>query len=176
MTTDPRAPQRTCYRTVDSPVGVLTLAGDGVVLTHVLFADQTHPPAGREQWVAEPKAFAAAVEQLGEYFAGERYDFDVPLRLEGTDFQTQVWAALLDIPYGCTESYGALATRLGRPGASRAVGLANGRNPAAVIVPCHRVIGATGALTGYGGGIERKRALLDLERDHRTPRLAGLGR
>ena len=97
--------------------------------------------------------------------------FDVHLRLEGTEFQRKVWAGLLEIPYGETISYGELATRIGQPTASRAVGLANGRNPVAIIVPCHRVIGATGSLTGYGGGLDRKRTLLDLERPRREPHL-----
>ncbi len=111
------------------------------------------------------------VDQLDEYFAGERTEFDVTLRLEGTEFQRRVWAGLLEIPYGETISYGELATRIGQPTASRAVGLANGRNPVGIIVPCHRVIGSTGALTGYGGGLDRKRALLDLERSRRQPQL-----
>jgi len=171
--TDTRARTHIRYRTVGSPVGVLTLAGEGDVLTHLLMRDQAHPPEGRAEWVAAPNAFAEAVRQLEEYFAGDRCDFDLRLRLEGTEFQKQVWRALVEIPCGEIESYGELAARIGRPGASRAVGLANGRNPIAIIVPCHRVIGSTGALTGYGGGIERKRLLLDLERGYRTPRLAG---
>ena len=107
------------------------------------------------------------VEQLEAYFAGSRQTFDVPLALAGTDFQRRVWEGLLEIPYGHTMSYGELARRVGRPGASRAVGLANGRNPVAIIVPCHRVIGANGTLTGYGGGLDRKVWLLDHERSRR---------
>ena len=106
-----------------------------------------------------------ALGQLAEYFAGSRQDFDLPLRPQGTAFQQTVWQALLDIPYGTTESYGELARRIGQPTASRAVGLANGRNPISIVIPCHRVVGANGSLTGYGGGIERKRTLLDLEQD-----------
>ena len=105
-----------------------------------------------------------AVRQLGEYFAGERRDFDLPLDPVGTPFQLTVWAALRDIPYAETINYGQLAGRVGNPHASRAVGLANGRNPISIVVPCHRVIGANGSLTGYGGGLDRKRTLLELER------------
>jgi methylated-DNA-[protein]-cysteine S-methyltransferase len=106
----------------------------------------------------------AAVRQLREYFAGERRDFDLPLEPAGTPFQLTVWDALRGIPYAETINYGQLAVRVGNPTASRAVGLANGRNPISIVVPCHRVIGANGSLTGYGGGLDRKRTLLDLER------------
>ena len=105
-----------------------------------------------------------AVEQLEAYFAGERREFDLELEPVGTNFQRRVWEALLTIPYGETRSYGQIAEQIGSPGASRAVGLANGHNPIGIIVPCHRVIGANGSLTGYGGGLDRKRALLELER------------
>jgi methylated-DNA-[protein]-cysteine S-methyltransferase len=149
--------------TVESPIGELTLASDGEALTGLYMTDQRHrpelPAAGGDDAV-----LAAAREQLTEYFAGERRAFDLPLRPAGTPFQRAVWDALRDIPYGETAGYGELARRLGRPGAARAVGRANGRNPIAVVVPCHRVIGAAGALTGYGGGLERKRYLLELER------------
>jgi methylated-DNA-[protein]-cysteine S-methyltransferase len=154
----------TVYRTVDSPVGPLTLAGHDDVLTNLRMEDQTHPPSGREGWVLDEHAFPKVVDQLEAYFAGELTEFDVAFRLEGTPFQRQVWAALLEIPYGETWSYGAVARRIGRPMASRAVGMANGRNPIGIIVPCHRVIGSTGRLTGYGGGLDRKQVLLDLER------------
>jgi methylated-DNA-[protein]-cysteine S-methyltransferase len=113
--------------------------------------------------VRDDGAFPQAVEQLEAYFAGELTAFDLALRLDGTDFERRVWDQLLAIPYGETLSYGEVARRLGQPTASRAVGLANGRNPIGIIVPCHRVIGADGTLTGYGGGLPRKRALLDLE-------------
>ena len=106
----------------------------------------------------------AAARQLSEYFAGDRTDFDLDLAPSGTDFQRKVWTALSQIPYGTTESYGQLALRIGQPTASRAVGLANGRNPIAIVVPCHRVIGSSGTLTGYAGGLERKRWLLEHER------------
>ncbi len=152
----------TRYRTIDSPIGPLTIAGDDV-LTNVRMHRQAYPPRGEHDWRPDATAFSDVAAQLGAYLAGELVDFDVALRLDGTPFQRRVWSALLDIPYGSTVSYGELAARLGQPNASRAVGLANGRNPIAIIVPCHRVIGSTGALTGYGGGLDRKRALLDLE-------------
>jgi methylated-DNA-[protein]-cysteine S-methyltransferase len=154
----------TTYRTVSSPVGPLTLAGHDDVLTHLRMEDQAHPPSGREGWVLDEHAFPKVVDQLEAYFAGELTEFDVAVRLEGTAFQQRVWSVLLEIPYGETWSYGRVAKHIGRPTASRAVGMANGRNPVAIIVPCHRVIGSTGTLTGYGGGLDRKRTLLDLER------------
>lgn len=154
----------TFYRTIPSPVGPLTLAGHDDVLTNLRMDDQAHPPTGRDTWLPDDDAFPKVVDQLEAYFARELTDFDVPMELEGTPFQRQVWAALCDIPYGETISYGELARRIGKPNASRAVGLANGRNPIGIIVPCHRVIGANGTLTGYGGGLGRKRALLELER------------
>lgn len=150
------------FRLVDSPLGPLTLAGAGGRLMQLRMADQTHEP-DRSDWQHDRAAFPDVVEQLTAYFAGELTEFDVDLALSGTDFQRRVWTALLTIPYGHTRSYGQIAEQIGSPGGSRAVGLANGRNPVSIIVPCHRVIGSAGALTGYGGGIERKRALLDLE-------------
>lgn len=155
---------KTYYRTIPSPVGPLTLAGHDDVLTHLRMDDQTHPPGGRDAWLPDDDAFPKVVDQLEAYFARELTGFDVPMELAGTPFQRQVWAALCDIPYGETISYGELARRIGKPNASRAVGLANGRNPIGIIVPCHRVIGANGTLTGYGGGLGRKQALLELER------------
>ncbi|WP_313673383.1 methylated-DNA--[protein]-cysteine S-methyltransferase [Mycolicibacterium sp.] len=152
----------TC-RTVDSPVGPLTLAGDGPTLMHLRMAGQRHEP-DRSGWETDDHAFPGVVEQLNDYFAGELTDFDVDLHLAGTDFQRRVWAALRTIPYGQTRSYGEIAAQIGSPGASRAVGLANGRNPIGIIVPCHRVIGSTGGLTGYGGGLDRKRDLLAIEK------------
>ena len=151
------------FTTAPSPVGELTLVGDGESLTGLYMTEHRHrpplPPGARR----DPTGFDDARRQLGEYFAGERTRFDLPLRMEGTDFQREVWQALLEIGYGETESYGELAQRIGRPDAVRAVGLANGRNPISIVVPCHRVIGASGSLTGYGGGLERKRFLLELE-------------
>lgn len=150
------------FRTMDSPVGMLTLAGrDGRVM-HLRMTDQTYEPS-RDGWIPDERAFPEAVEQLEAYFAGELSEFDLELELVGTDFQRRVWAALLTIPYGETRSYGEIARQIGAPGASRAVGLANGHNPISIIVPCHRVIGANGSLTGFGGGLPRKRALLALE-------------
>jgi methylated-DNA-[protein]-cysteine S-methyltransferase len=149
-------------RTIDTPIGPVTLAGDDR-LRHLVLAGQTHEPDDRG-WRQDPTAFRDVVEQLDAYFAGDLQDFDVDVELHGTDFQRAVWRGLQDIPYGETWTYGQLATHIGRPTAVRAVGLANGRNPIAVIVPCHRVIGADGSMTGYGGGIDRKVALLRLER------------
>mgnify|MGYP000868743544 FL=1 len=159
------------YRTIDSPVGLLTLAGVGSTLMHLRMVDQTHEP-DRSGWEpADDDAFPEAVEQLSGYFAGELTEFDLDLRLAGTEFQRRVWAALRTIPYGETRSYGQIAEQIGSPGASRAVGLANGRNPIGIIVPCHRVIGSTGGMTGYGGGIDRKRALLALEKRRKPANL-----
>ena len=151
------------YTTAGSPIGELLLAGDGDVLHGLWMQDGQRPVVPHRDWRRDDGAFAEPRRQLAEYFAGERTVFDLELALHGTEFQRAVWSALLDIRYGETESYGALARRIGRPRAVRAVGLANGSNPIAVIVPCHRVIGANGTLTGYGGGIGRKRLLLALE-------------
>jgi len=161
-------------RTIDTPVGVVTLAGtvtaDGTeVVAHLVMDGQAHAP-DTVGWVEDPTAFAGVVSQLDAYFAGELQEFDVELDLVGTDFQRAVWQGLRDIPYGTTWTYGQLAAHIGRPSAVRAVGLANGRNPVAIVVPCHRVIGADGSMTGYGGGIERKQALLGLEQRGSTCR------
>jgi len=154
--------------TMESPVGTLTLTAVDGRLTRLHMDGQRHAPATSAEWERDDAGLAGIVEQLEAYFAGSREDFDVPLDLQGTDFQRSVWAGLLEIPYGETMSYGELARRVGRPGASRAVGLANGRNPVAIIVPCHRVIGADGTMTGYGGGLDRKVWLLDHERSRRV--------
>lgn len=151
------------YRTIDSPIGLLTLAGRDRVLTNLRMVDQTYEPS-RADWSPDSEAFAPAVEELNAYFAGELTDFAIELELLGTEFQRRVWRALLTIPYGEIRSYGEIAEQIGAPGAARAVGLANGHNPIAIIVPCHRVIGASGSLTGYGGGLDRKRTLLELEK------------
>jgi methylated-DNA-[protein]-cysteine S-methyltransferase len=151
------------YRTISSPIGLLTLAGHDSALTNLRMVDQTYEPS-RADWSADPGAFNDAVDQLAAYFAGELTDFDIELDLRGTEFQQRVWKALLTIPYGETRSYGEIAEQIGAPGAARAVGLANGHNPIAIVVPCHRVIGASGSLTGYGGGLDRKRTLLELEK------------
>jgi methylated-DNA-[protein]-cysteine S-methyltransferase len=146
---------------VDSPVGPLRLSGDGHGLSGLSFAGGRGTSGGSTS--REDHAFPHAREQLEQYFRGERREFDLALLLSGSPFELRVWAALRKIPFGETTSYGELAASLGDRSAARAVGLANGRNPIAVIVPCHRVIGADGSLTGFGGGLERKRFLLDLE-------------
>jgi methylated-DNA-[protein]-cysteine S-methyltransferase len=158
------------YRTIESPIGLLTLAGHGSALTNLRMVDQTYEPS-RTDWSADPGAFNDAVDQLGAYFAGELTDFDLELDLRGTEFQQRVWTALLTIPYGDTRSYGEIAEQIGAPGAARAVGLANGHNPIAIVVPCHRVIGARGSLTGFGGGLDRKRSLLELEQKRASANL-----
>ena len=159
------------YRTIDSPIGPLALAGHGRVLTNLRMLNQTHEP-NRTDWVRDDSAFPDVVEQLDAYFTGERTDFDLELGLVGSEFQRRVWQALLTIPYGETRSYGQIAEQIGATGSARAVGLANGRNPIAIVVPCHRVIGASGSLTGYGGGLDRKRSLLELERRQRSATLS----
>ncbi|MGA2455377.1 MAG: methylated-DNA--[protein]-cysteine S-methyltransferase [Solirubrobacteraceae bacterium] len=151
------------YTTIDSPIGELLLLGDECALHGLYMQDGLKPMRVVEGWQRDASPFAAVAAQLHEYFDGQRVAFDVPVQLHGTPFERRVWHALRDIPYGETASYGEVARRIGRPTAARAVGLANGRNPIAVIVPCHRVIGADGTLTGYGGGLERKRLLLELE-------------
>ncbi|MFJ8198396.1 methylated-DNA--[protein]-cysteine S-methyltransferase [Streptomyces sp. NPDC096152] len=153
------------HTVIDSPYGPLTLVADDGVLSGLYMAGQRHRPA--EETFGERARLAAldaAEEQLEAYFAGRLTEFTLELRLDGTPFQRRVWEQLRSIPYGLTRTYGDLAEALGNPGASRAVGLANGRNPIGVIVPCHRVVGADGSLTGYGGGLDRKRRLLDFER------------
>lgn len=157
-------------RSVGSPVGPLTLAGRDGQLMHLRMVDQTYEPS-RDGWEVDDSAFPDAVEQLAEYFAGERTVFDLELHMVGTAFQRRVWAALQSIPYGETCTYGDIAREIGSPGAFRAVGLANGHNPIGIVVPCHRVIGANGSLTGYGGGLDRKRALLELEKSRQAPSL-----
>ncbi len=152
-------------RWMESPIGWLRLLAEGGALVG-LFMEE-HPPAPASAATAgegEPVLDAAA-RQLDAWFAGERRSFDLPLRPEGTPFQIAVWKALREIPYGETRSYRGIAAGLGQPKAARAVGAANGRNPIAIVVPCHRVIGASGALTGYAGGVERKRWLLEHERE-----------
>lgn len=169
------------YDLLESPVGTLFVGGSAAGLRRVEFVDGPRDedrlavrltqdaglPARRDAAAA-----ACAVAQLREYFAGARSEFDLPLAPRGTAFQRQVWEALRPIPHGTTTSYGAIAGSIGRPTASRAVGAANGRNPIAIVVPCHRVVGSTGALTGYGGGIDRKRWLLWHEAAQRQSRVA----
>jgi methylated-DNA-[protein]-cysteine S-methyltransferase len=145
----------------ESPIGRLLLTSDGTALTG-LYMEPSRKAQCTDGWIEDVSVapLSATVRQLTEYFEGTRREFDLPLRLQGTVFQTRVWRELTEIPYGQTWSYGQLAQRIDKPSASRAVGLANGRNPISILVPCHRVIGADGSLTGYGGGIERKRWLL----------------
>jgi methylated-DNA-[protein]-cysteine S-methyltransferase len=151
------------YTIVDSPIGNLLLVGDGEALHRLDMRQGRRPVAIDPRWERRDEAFAETREQLTEYFDGRRREFDLTLAMAGSAFELRVWRELCEIPYGETVSYGQVARALGAPDAARAVGLANGRNPIAVIVPCHRVIGADGSLTGYGGGLERKRLLLDLE-------------
>lgn len=153
-------PARPTWMTVlDSPVGSLLLTSDGTALTRLLF----DPSRARPDWRVDAGPFAEVARQLDQFFARARTTFDLPLRPEGTAFQVRVWSALREIPYGQTRTYGQIAGAVGNPAAVRAVGLANNRNPISIIVPCHRVIGANGALTGYAGGLANKRLLLDLE-------------
>lgn len=154
----------TCYQWMESPVGRLLLAADESGLRELWFAEGRTPPRIGESWKNDAVLLREPLRQLRAFFAGERQQFDLQLNPQGTRFQLRVWKALQEIPFGQTISYGALARRLGHPTASRAVGLANGSNPIAIIIPCHRVIGSNGKLTGYGGGLENKRWLLDFER------------
>ncbi|MBS0261428.1 MAG: methylated-DNA--[protein]-cysteine S-methyltransferase [Planctomycetes bacterium] len=151
------------YHRIDSPIGALLLVSNGTALTGLYMLDHAGGPTPGAEWRADAGAFTTVCAQLAAYFAGELRRFDLPLAPAGTPFQQTVWRALGDIPYGTTLSYGELARRIGQPQASRAVGRANGQNPISIIVPCHRVIGANGTLTGYGGGIARKRWLLEHE-------------
>ena len=167
------------YTTMPSSVGTLTLAARDRGLAAIYFEWRRHGPLPAEEaaWLPDPddgtarsRILAAAREQLAAYFAGRLTTFDLPLAAAGTPFQQTVWAELRKIPYGTVTSYGELARRLGNPHASRAVGAANGRNPISIVVPCHRVVGANGALTGFGGGIERKSWLLDHEKSRTVGR------
>ena len=152
------------YRHVDSPIGPLLIAADEAGLRVLAFATDAGPATPDDDWhEGDHPLLDRAERQLAEYFAGERRQFDLPLSPHGTDFQRAVWRELERIPYGETISYAELARRISRPQAMRAVGAANGRNPIAIIVPCHRVIGADGSLTGFGGGLPRKQFLLTLE-------------
>ncbi|MBT2508980.1 methylated-DNA--[protein]-cysteine S-methyltransferase [Streptomyces sp. ISL-98] len=153
------------HTVIDSPYGPLTLVATDGKLSGLYMTGQRHRPPEESfgDRDAAPAIFGETVRQLDAYFAGELTEFDLELSLAGTPFQRSVWAMLQQIPYGETWSYGELAERLGNPAASRAVGLANGKNPVGIVVPCHRVIGAAGSLTGYGGGLDRKRRLLAFE-------------
>lgn len=153
---------RMCFVVVPSPIGALTLTGDEAGLQGIFFAD-ARAEALRASCVEDDRPLEAAVCQLEEYFAGRRTAFALSFSARGTAFQRRVWRALSDIPFGSTCSYAEIARRVGAPSAARAVGAANGKNPLPIVVPCHRVIGADGSLTGFGGGMERKRWLLDFE-------------
>jgi methylated-DNA-[protein]-cysteine S-methyltransferase len=150
----------TLYTTIDSPLGALLVARDAEGLTTLLLPTGRHKAEPQADWARDDGAFDDARAQLTEYFAGARTSFGLPLHLIGSAFQRRVWAALLEIPCGETASYGEIAARIGAVGAARAVGLANGQNPVSIIVPCHRVIGSNGSLTGYGGGLPAKQWLL----------------
>jgi len=168
MTTTQTATAGRTHVIVDSPIGPLTVVAEDGAITALYMDAQRHAPGAEAFGLpgdAGDEPFATATAQLAAYFAGQLTEFDLPLAPAGTEFQRRVWDGLRAIPYGQTVSYGELARRVGSPAASRAVGLANGRNPIAIVVPCHRVIGSDGSLTGYGGGLDRKRFLLALERD-----------
>ena len=164
--------------TFDSPVGPLLLISDGVSLTGLHTDNDKHRPALRPDWIPDPSAppFQKTITQLQAYFSGTLTVFDLPLAAEGTEFQKKVWRELCNIPFGATISYGELARRIGRPSASRAVGHCNARNPISIIVPCHRVVGSDKSLTGYAGGLERKRALLVHEARETAPQTAALAK
>lgn len=172
VTIDPRS--QIYYAHVDSPVGPLLLIGavsDSVfALVGLSMQEQTHAPEVGVGWVHDDSVFTEVVSQLEQYFAGERTEFDLTIGIDhqGTEFQGDVWRALTEIPYGQTASYAEVAASVGRPRATRAVGSANGRNPLAIVIPCHRVVAAGGGLGGYGGGLDRKTLLLDLEASHQT--------
>jgi methylated-DNA-[protein]-cysteine S-methyltransferase len=154
------------YAYLESPIGPLLIAGDGTSIRHISFPKNGKAVKPQPGWVESARgAVGQGIRQLQEYFTGRRVDFDLPLTPEGTAFQLSVWRALQDIPYGQTISYGELARRVGNPKASRAVGAANGQNRIPIVIPCHRVIGANGTLTGFGGGLPIKQALLDLEKE-----------
>lgn len=158
-------PNKYMYTTLESPIGELLLVGDGTALHRLHMQNGRRRLPIDPRWEARAEPFASVALELEEYFAGSRREFGTQPAMKGNPFELRVWHALREIPYGETISYGELARRIGEPSAARAVGVANARNPIAVIVPCHRVIGADGSLTGYGGGLERKRLLLDLESD-----------
>jgi len=159
------------YRYMNSPIGEILVAGDSEGLKYVGFPGGKGRVEPEASWRLDEKGFDDVIGQLNEYFAGTRTEFDLKLAPSGTPFQRAVLEALQQIPYGETRSYGEIAARVGRPTAVRAVGAANGRNPLPIIIPCHRVIGSNGSLTGFGGGLPTKRFLLDLERGVRPPSL-----
>jgi methylated-DNA-[protein]-cysteine S-methyltransferase len=152
------------YTRIESPVGPLLLVADDAGLCQILFINGRHPAHPELSWRQDRAPHTDTIRQLQAYFAGELENFDLQLAPEGTPFQLDVWRRLCDIPYGKTISYGELAGLMGNPNACRAVGLANGSNPIPIVIPCHRVIGSNGKLTGYGGGLPIKEKLLALER------------
>src|ERR1051326_4144199 len=156
------------YTRMESPVGPLLLAGNESGLHEILFVNGRHSAKPKPEWCEDAKPFKETIRQLKAYFSGDLEQFDLNLEPQGTPFQLQVWNRLCDIPFGETISYGELARRIGNPNASRAVGLANGSNPIPIIIPCHRVIGSNGKLTGYGGGLPIKEKLLALEKRQLT--------
>ncbi|WP_298444400.1 methylated-DNA--[protein]-cysteine S-methyltransferase [uncultured Ferrimonas sp.] len=151
------------YSEIDSPMGTVLIVGSEQGLHAVSFQQGSQPLAIAADWQRDDQALCAARTQLQQYFAGQRQQFELALAPVGTEFQRQVWQALCQIPYGTTASYGQIASAIGKPKAVRALGAANGKNPIAVVIPCHRVIGANGSLTGYAGGLELKQQLLQLE-------------
>ncbi len=155
---------------IDTPIGTLTLIASDEGLTRILFDGETLESTGLDEppIVDDDPVLATAEAQLQEYFAGDRKDFDLPLDLRGTEFQVEAWEALASVPYGETTSYGEQAERIGRPGAFRAVGAANGKNPVPIVLPCHRIVGANGSLTGFAGGLALKQQLLALEQDQQS--------
>jgi methylated-DNA-[protein]-cysteine S-methyltransferase len=157
------------YSYLTSPLGLILIAGDTTGLRLINFQRNTNLPQAASDWVEDRQSLRDAIDQLEAYFAGTLRTFTLQLAPRGTPFQQAVWQMLQAIPYGQTTSYGALARQLGKPQASRAVGAANGRNPLAIVIPCHRVIGSTGKLTGYAGGLQTKEALLAFERRHAPP-------
>lgn len=169
-----REPTAALYTVLSSPLGELLLTGDGVALTGLYLPDHAGGPAPGPSWRRSDATFHVVAEQLGAYFAGESTAFDLPVSVRGTTFQRRVWEQLRAIPYGATLGYGVLAGRMGAPTAARAVGAAVGRNPISIVVPCHRVVGSAGAITGYAGGVERKRFLLALEAQRSAAVPAGM--
>jgi len=159
---------RIYYTTMESPVGMLRLVAEELGLRTVWFVRGRKEEKPDAEWKEDAAFFVEVIRQLNAYFAGELREFEIPLLMLGTDFQKRVWKALLTIPYGETMSYGELAKKIGEPKAVRAVGAANGQNPIPIIVPCHRVIGSDGSLTGFGGGLENKKKLLELEKGQRS--------
>ncbi len=158
----------TTYCILDSPAGKLLLAGTDRFLELLSFQDGKYPTTPEESWIYDERPFQETIRQLTAYFSGKLKKFTINIAPQGTPFQKQVWRELQTIPYGKTVSYGEIANAIGKPTAARAVGAANGKNPISIIVPCHRVIGNTGKLVGYGGGLPIKETLLELEKKHQT--------